>query len=64
MDLKPCPFCGGKATIECKGNNRVSTLYMCLDCGCRLETGETFDHGARWNKRHEPKPELCNPEPK
>lgn len=51
MDLKPCPFCGGKAVIERFGNTRVSTIYACEDCGCRLETGEEFHHGRARNTR-------------
>jgi Lar family restriction alleviation protein len=49
--LKPCPFCGGKAEIERLGDGRRSTIYSCTDCGCSLETGETFAHGAMWNRR-------------
>jgi hypothetical protein len=37
--------------IERYGNTRQSTKYSCTYCGCRLETGETFDHGAAWNIR-------------
>lgn len=38
LRLKPCPFCGGPAQIERFGNTRVSTIYACDECGCRLET--------------------------
>ena len=51
--LKPCPFCGGVAYIEQTGNRRQSTIYECESCGCRLETGEEFSHGKRWNERSE-----------
>ena len=50
-ELKPCPFCGGKAEIEQVGTPRKSTIYRCTDCSCSLETGETFNHGAGWNER-------------
>lgn len=50
-DLKPCPFCGAEATISRRGDRRESTLYMCTECGCTLETSETFNHGADWNCR-------------
>ena len=49
--LMPCPFCGGRAEIERFGNTRVSTIYTCGECGCRLETGEEFHHGRLWNRR-------------
>lgn len=52
--LAPCPFCGGEAEIERVGDARQSTIYSCTDCGCRLETGETFNHGAAWNRRASP----------
>ncbi len=51
MKLLPCPFCGGRPETERFGNGRQSTIYACVECGCRLETGETFNHGARWNER-------------
>ncbi len=51
MKLKPCPFCGGAAYIERVGDNRKSTIYECGACGCRLETGEEFNHGGTWNRR-------------
>lgn len=52
MDLKPCPFCGGEAVVERTGSGRQSTIYACTFCGCRLETGEIFNIGERWNQRH------------
>lgn len=51
MKLDPCPFCGGEAEIERLGDHRRSTIYACCNCGCRLETGEEWGHGADWNKR-------------
>jgi hypothetical protein len=49
--LEPCPFCNGEAEIHRRGDHRVSTIYRCTNCGCRLETGEEFSHGKRWNER-------------
>ena len=51
VELKPCPFCGGEAGVARYGDRRQSTIYYCLDCGCRLETSEEWDHGKDWNKR-------------
>ena len=53
-ELKACPFCGGEAEIERVGTARMSTIYCCTECSCRLETGETFNHGALWNRRAMP----------
>lgn len=54
--LLPCPFCGGEAEIERYGNSRVSTIYQCTNCSCSLETGEEWDHGKDWNRRHTEEP--------
>jgi Lar family restriction alleviation protein len=50
--LLPCPFCGEEAEIERYGDRRMSTIYACTGCGCRLETEEERDHGRWWNERH------------
>jgi|GEM_PF-3115111 len=50
-ELKPCPFCGHSAHIEQRGDRSMSTIYQCDNCGCSLETGEEFNHGAGWNNR-------------
>ena len=42
VKLKPCPFCGGECYIERMGTGRVSMQYQCGECGCSLETGETW----------------------
>lgn len=31
----------------------IARIYECGSCGCRLETGEEFNHGKRWNERTE-----------
>lgn len=49
--LKDCPFCGGEAEIVREGNRSQSTQYACTDCGCQLETPETFGFGGYWNQR-------------
>ena len=49
--LKPCPFCGGEAEIERHGGRRFSTIVACIECGCRLESGEVHTWGSAWNTR-------------
>jgi hypothetical protein len=50
--LRDCPFCGGEAEIERMGTGRASMVIGCTDCGCRLETGETWiDKNSQWNIR-------------
>ena len=51
-ELKPCPFCGGNASFERVGTARVSCIISCDDCGCTLETGEVWNCGQTWNRRH------------
>ena len=51
IELKPCPFCGGKAHIDRVGTTRVSCIVSCQDCGATVESGETFNQGTQWNTR-------------
>ena len=54
VKLKPCPFCYGMADIIRMGTARVSMIIACEDCGCRLETNETWiDDDCQWNRRPE-----------
>lgn len=50
-ELKPCPFCGNKASFDRVGNRQQSTIVSCDDCGCSLENGEEWNHGRGWNNR-------------
>jgi Lar family restriction alleviation protein len=52
-ELLPCPFCGEEADIERMGTHRMSMVITCTNCGCSVETGETFVHkNTQWNTRH------------
>lgn len=53
IELKSCPFCCGEAEFKRIGTNRVSCIVQCQDCGCTLETGETWNSGESWNTRKE-----------
>jgi len=53
-ELKPCPFCGGKSDFKRIGTSRTSCIIECEDCGCRLESNESYENsGDQWNKRVE-----------
>jgi hypothetical protein len=56
--LLPCPFCGGEAKVERQGTARQSSIIACEDCGCRVETGEIWSIGDRWNTRHVAQPPI------
>lgn len=51
-ELKPCPFCGGRAYLARKGTHKQSSIVECESCGCCLETSEEGDQcGETWNRR-------------
>ena len=62
-ELKPCPFCGGRAHNSLHmtdawrrkdGWHDTKALFyiMCDDCGCRVEYCERMeDAEAAWNRR-------------
>ena len=55
VELMPCPFCGGYAEFERMGGPRNSCVVACTDCGCRLETNESWPNsGKQWNIRVPP----------
>ena len=61
-ELKPCPFCGGKA---CACGNQDCYVVHCQDCGCVLEHDKEFKEPEfprfkslrsavdNWNKREQ-----------
>jgi Lar family restriction alleviation protein len=53
-DLKPCPFCGGKAKFARLGTRYQSCVTYCEDCGCTIENSESgHTCGMQWNTRKE-----------
>ena len=57
-ELKPCPFCGKKASIFCNG---VDYEIDCRNKGCRVvihtHASTKRTAVANWNKRAQKKPE-------
>lgn len=49
--LLKCPFCNGDAAFGREGTSRQSCIINCSDCGCRLESNETWNSGKQWNER-------------
>lgn len=51
-ELKPCPFCGGKADFERMGTSRQSCIVECESCGVRHESSDEYGRsGQSWNER-------------
>ncbi|MCP1118886.1 Lar family restriction alleviation protein [Robbsia andropogonis] len=54
-ELKPCPFCGGKAYFERLGDRSQSCIVSCTDCSTRHESSdEGYMCGESWNRRTPP----------
>ena len=57
MNLKPCPFCDGKAQVEEQWNGRWSVWCSNLDCFVRYTAIRTFrdeeSAAEAWNRRSE-----------
>ena len=53
-DLKPCPFCGGKARLNEYKDGEVWYEVWCDECAVRTEQYETVDEAVKvWNRRTE-----------
>ena len=49
-ELKPCPFCGGKAELYARSFNDVNVI--CGNCSCVMGTYGTKEKAIEaWNKR-------------
>ena len=48
-ELKPCPFCGGEATISLKGNAHSKRSVVVKCSGCRYERKDSaLRYGHDW----------------
>lgn len=60
-ELKPCPFCGGKAVIEvvephkhiiCKMPVYKGGAFIeCTECGCAISGETEIEVTEKWNRR-------------
>ena len=52
LELKPCPFCGGKARYVDKwGIWTNSDSVICIECGAVICRDAEADAIAAWNRR-------------
>lgn len=52
-ELKPCPFCGGRAKVDNGGLNYEYYWAKCTKCGTEQPLSNTVDAAAaNWNRRH------------
>jgi len=51
-ELKPCPFCGGKAKIYKYAGSDIRTRYiMCTCCGMGTDRMREEEAIEKWNRR-------------
>lgn len=50
VELLPCPFCGGDASLEDIGSANQACLIACTRCGCWVQSSE-IGYGEAWNRR-------------
>ena len=49
-ELKPCPFCGGKAITD--NMEAIAYLVVCMDCDATASSEERMDEATEnWNTR-------------
>lgn len=55
VELKSCPFCGGKPLLDHLGDNARYGFYVhCDDCETQQIANYTSDDAIkRWNRRHD-----------
>ena len=52
IELKPCPFCGGKAIFLEDDDGRVLPWLICSGCSCETDCYDTIEEAiAAWNRR-------------
>jgi Lar family restriction alleviation protein len=50
-ELKPCPFCGGKAELDESEDEFGMHSILCSSCGTMMVFGSIFEATTKWNTR-------------
>lgn len=61
IELKPCPFCGGKAMLHSKDSPIGMSYIDCLECGVQIGGGNDAEALKLWNSRQEVMRETKEP---
>lgn len=56
LELKPCPFCGGKATAVFTGRDKIKMVVQCREylASSGISHRLRDDAAKEWNRRTEP----------
>lgn len=57
-ELKPCPFCGGKAKLKIIYSDAIAMMekitwhkISCTKCDCKIERFDVIEAIEAWNRR-------------
>lgn len=61
IELKPCPFCGGKPDLHSKDTPTGVSYVECVECGVQMGGGDDAEVAEQWNNRQAVRREAKEP---